>query len=470
MMMRSIRRWLLAARTRVLFLATGLPWRSRAVAAAVALLACLAIGLGVLRAASNHSRPRALAATPTSSPIPTPRVTPLAVSGGDPSSPANYPTPAATPLPTATLPAISGVGARLHLYPRAAAADLTLGGGQAAQLPTTHSVLFTPDPRYVAEDTLTDTGPGPPGPLSGLPTRPELAHRRPLAVIIDNFDPDARPQAGLNRASAVFETVAEGGITRFMAIYLEKDAPIVGPVRSARIYFDAWAAGLHAIYAHAGGNNDALAELPRLGTISNVDGLAMHAPNPFSWDIYWRSTDRVAPHNFYTSTAHLRAYADATAHADVNPVVPTIPHKEPAAWWVRPKGGWIHISFSTDSYSVQYRYDPRCNCYARSMNGQPHIDAFSLRQIAPTNVVVLSAGVVADPASDTPGSVNVQSRGFGRALYFRDGTVAQGFWHKGSAQDPLSLLDARGQPVAFDPGQTWFEVVPIGNTVTWSLQ
>jgi hypothetical protein len=289
-------------------------------------------------------------------------------------------------------------------------------------------------------------------------------------VIIDNFDPDARPQAGLNRASVVFETVAEGGITRFMAIYLEKDAPIVGPVRSARIYFDSWAAGMHAIYAHAGGNNDALAELPHLSNLTNVDGLANGAPNPFSWDLYWRSTDREAPHNFYTATDRLRAYADATAHADADPVVPSLLHKEPAAWWVRPKGGWIHISFSTDSYSVQYSYDPRCNCYLRSMNGQPHTDAFSLRQIAPANVVVLYAGVVPDKASNTPGSVNVQSRGFGRALYFRDGTVTDGFWHKGAAQDPLSLLDAHGQPVAFNPGQTWFEIVPIGNNVAWSLK
>jgi hypothetical protein len=80
-------------------------------------------------------------------------------------------------------------------------------------------------------------------------------------VVIDNYAPDARPQTGLNRASLVFETLAEGGITRLMAIYLERDAPIVGPVRSARIYFNSWADGLQAIYAHAGGNSDALYQL-----------------------------------------------------------------------------------------------------------------------------------------------------------------------------------------------------------------
>ena len=375
--------------------------------------------------------------------------------------------PTVTPIPTATVPNINSVGARIRLYPRSSAPDLTLGGGIAPQAPHAKSVLYTPDPRYVAEDTLTDTGPGPPGPLSGLPTRPELARRRPIAVIIDNFDPDARPQAGLNRASVVFEAVAEGGITRFMAIYLEKDAPIVGPVRSARIYFDAWASGLAAIYAHAGGNSDALLELPKLPSIANVDGLGGGAPNPFPWDLYWRSTDRLAPHNLYTATDHLRAYADATMHAATGLIPPSLPHKDPAAWLVRPSGGWIHIAFSTDSYSVQYHYDPHCNCYPRSMNGVAHADAFSLRQIAPSNVAVLFAGVVADPASDTPGSVNVQSRGLGRALYFRDGQVTAGSWRKDSTTAPLTFLDAQGQPLAFNPGQTWVSIVPIGNSVTW---
>ncbi len=180
-----------------------------------------------------------------------------------------HPTQPVDPPPKA--PQVSGVPARPHLYLRAPTTDLTAGTTFTANY--SQSALFTPDPSYVAQDTLTDTGPGLPGPLSGLPTRPALAARRPVAVVIDNYAPDARPQAGLNRASVVFETLAEGGITRFMAIYLEADAPIVGPVRSARIYFDSWADGLDVDYAHAGGNNDALAELPYMSSIINIDGL-----------------------------------------------------------------------------------------------------------------------------------------------------------------------------------------------------
>jgi hypothetical protein len=68
------------------------------------------------------------------------------------------------------------------------------------------------------------------GPLTGLSVSRDVAGRRAIAVILDNFSPDARPQAGLAQASMVYETLAEGGITRFLAVYLEQDAPMIGPV------------------------------------------------------------------------------------------------------------------------------------------------------------------------------------------------------------------------------------------------
>jgi len=360
--------------------------------------------------------------------------------------------------PTPVPPLVRGVPARPHLYPHAATTDLTLGSTSAFVVDHARSALFTPDPRYVAQDTLTDTGPGLPGPLSGLPTRPDLASRRPIAVVVENYAPDARPQAGLNRASLVFETLAEGGITRFLAVYLEKDAPIVGPVRSARIYFDSWAAGLGAIFAHAGGNNDALAELPYIPSIDNIDGLGALGT------AFWRASDRYAPHNFYTSTALIRAVA-GTGPA---PALPVLIHKAPASLAARPKGGWIDIPFSAPDYEVRYTFDPLCDCYPRFMGGVAHRDAYSQRQIAPANVVVLLAPVVPDPNSDTPGSISVGTIGTGQAYFFRDGRETQGTWRKDSQAAALQLLDAQGRPVAFNPGQTWIEVPSVGTAVSWS--
>jgi len=63
--------------------------------------------------------------------------------------------------------------------------------------------------------------------------------RRPLFVMIEN-SVDARPQSGLNSADVIYEAIAEGGITRFGAVYycgVAARDTIVGPVRSARTHF-----------------------------------------------------------------------------------------------------------------------------------------------------------------------------------------------------------------------------------------
>src|SRR6185312_8758095 len=66
------------------------------------------------------------------------------------------------------------------------------------------------------------------------PPGPSLPY--PLAVMVEN-SPDARPQVGLDKADIVYEALAEGGISRFLALYLTQDAEAIGPVRSTRHYF-----------------------------------------------------------------------------------------------------------------------------------------------------------------------------------------------------------------------------------------
>ena len=116
-----------------------------------------------------------------------------------------------------------------------------------------------------------------------------------LGVMIDNFS-DARPQYGLTEAMIVYEALAEGGITRFLAIFSEKQTvEMVGPVRSARPYYLDWLDEYGgAMYMHVGGSPEAL-EL--------IDKYEVFDINEFyrGW-YFWRSTNRTAPHNTYTST------------------------------------------------------------------------------------------------------------------------------------------------------------------------
>jgi len=91
-----------------------------------------------------------------------------------------------------------------------------------------------------------------PCPFTDLPvSHTVLATRRPILVQIGNSSPE-RPQFGLMQADLVFETIAEGGITRFSAIYLCQDASEIAGVRSGRLIDLQLVPMLNAIFVHVG--------------------------------------------------------------------------------------------------------------------------------------------------------------------------------------------------------------------------
>ena len=313
-----------------------------------------------------------------------------------------------------------------------------------------------------------------PGPLDGEVVPRSLALRRPLAVIVDNYAPDARPQSGLSQASVVIETLTEGGITRFMAIYLEKDASSVGPVRSSRVYFDRWAGAFHAILVHVGGNDDAEALLWHLPSVFQVDAGPWRPAYPF-----WLSGDRFPPYNVYTSTSIIRADAERL-HQDWDYAQAFFPHKRPAPLSRRGHAGSLSISFvdpllayipANPDYTVRYDFDRTTDTYLRTMGGAPHVDGATHQPLRAANVVVMLTGpAVADQhAGPTAESILIPTIGSGVAWYFLDGTVTAGRWEQRDQLAPLRFLDRHGRPIAFNPGQTWIEVLPKYSTAGWNF-
>jgi hypothetical protein len=282
------------------------------------------------------------------------------------------------------------------------------------------------------------------------------AYRRPIAVIIDNLYPDARPQSGLSHASLVFEAPVEGGVTRLMAMYEETDAHTVGPVRSARPYFVSWAAGFQAALVHAGGSPGALQRIRRTPQIVNID--ALRRPRGFN-----RTADRIAPHNLYAHLPRLRALFGLTAPGSVV----ELRHKLDAGISSRGAGLGIKIDFSLPSiasgpaYQVAYHYDPARNAYLRFVGGDAAIDQVTGQQLEPKNVAVLTTAVV-PIAGDPAGRLSVYAVGHGPALYLQDGRIIHGRWRKKAVGNPIQFWDNSGRPFAFNRGQTWIEVVPPG--------
>ena len=92
---------------------------------------------------------------------------------------------------------------------------------------------------------------------------------RPYAVMINN-NHAAWPQAGIQDAYIVYEMLVEGGFTRFLAVYKDKELDRIGTVRSSRHYFLDYALENDAIYVHFGWSPQAQSDIKSLNGLSNT--------------------------------------------------------------------------------------------------------------------------------------------------------------------------------------------------------
>lgn len=285
---------------------------------------------------------------------------------------------------------------------------------------------------------------------------------RPYIVMIDNH-PDAYPQTGMDHAAVVIEALAEYGITRFMAIYapgITPDAARIGPVRSTRLYFAQWAMGFHALYAHAGGSPEGLALVERTNELINLDAL-IPSGKPF----FVRSSDRVAPHNLYTSSAELDRAAAAFGATDFNDAeqgflfLAAEEQSQPAAsqslsyFFIYPQSpaGWI--------------YDPATNGYLRTRNGRAARDGATGEQLWTKNVVVMEVQEQ-KITGDNKGRIEQQVIGAGKARLFSGGVEREVEWRKPEPAAPLRFYLTGDEEVRFNPGPIWIAAIPSMNNLT----
>jgi hypothetical protein len=294
-------------------------------------------------------------------------------------------------------------------------------------------------------------------PLTGVMVDPADADKPIIAVVIENH-PDARPQSGLADAGVVYEANAEGGITRFEAFYLETKPKIAGPVRSLRTYFVDWGLEFNAPVAHAGGNADALDLVAPLH-MKDLNALS------FASSGFYRTTDRFAPHNLYTTDTRLdtlltRYHFDTPSDFTPSPRKPDTPNQASA----HPK---IHIDYSYAGYQVDYQYDPATNDYARSLAGKPHIDRNTGQQLHVKNVVVEYMPTSYGTTRIGEQTVIMKTVGQGKGAVFRDGEAIPCTWVKDSHTARTKLLDSAGAEIPLDAGNTWYSIVPVGKTVSY---
>ncbi len=292
-------------------------------------------------------------------------------------------------------------------------------------------------------------------PLTGVEVTDQATASKPVTAIIIENSPEARPQSGLKQAGIVYEAIAEGGITRFLALYQENRPELIGPVRSVRPYYVEWAGPYDAAVAHVGGSSRALSMIRSGAYGVDLDQF-------FNGNSYWRVRDKAAPHNVYTSFEKLDILATAKGKtvSAFTPFARTDGKKADS-----PNATSISIDISTGQFHVEYAYDTATNSYKRSQGGVAHADR-EQGQIAPTTVIAMK--VPMSIAMEDGYREQITTSGSGSATIFQNGIVTEATWSRGSdPKSALSFKDSSGKDIPLNRGQTWITALADNKGVSW---
>jgi len=321
------------------------------------------------------------------------------------------------------------------------------------------------------------------------------ASRRPIVAMIENM-PESRPQSGLNSADVIYEAVAEGGVSRFAAVFycgVAAQDTIIGPVRSARTHFINLASEYYyPLYTHVGGANCGSSDPKTCTTDKRVQ--ALEQINAYGWGgskgndlnqfsigfpTFWRDYERLGTtvateHTMYASTEKLWKYASATrgwtnksqgGKTEWSDKFVPLTFKDDA----KEKGSVNKISFgfweSYHQFDVAWSYDASKNIYLRENGGVSHKDRNNDSQLS-AKVVVVQFAKELGPL-DEHKHMLYEVIGSGKGLLFQDGTATAVTWSKKDREARTVWTDAKGKKVSFNRGKIVFEILPLDNTVTY---
>ena len=286
----------------------------------------------------------------------------------------------------------------------------------------------------------------------------EDSKSRPIAVMINN-NHVAWPHAGLQDAYITYEILAEGGITRLMAIFKDKDTAKIGSVRSARPYYLDYALENDAIYVHYGWSDQAKSDISSLG-VDNINGLTVS-------NVFWRDTSlkKATEHTVFTSMEKINEYAkekgyDRDTNKDLllNYSVDEIDlsKREDA---VKADTVFMKYSYYTSS---SYEYDSENKVYKRFMSDTPHVDAVTGDQYTYKNIIITP---IATHTYDSYGRLELDDVGSGDGYYITCGYAIPITWSKASRSSQTVYKNMDGEEIKVNDGNTFIQITPPSEDV-----
>ena len=292
----------------------------------------------------------------------------------------------------------------------------------------------------------------------------EDSNSRSYAIMINNHSVARANHAGLQDAYIVYEAIVEGGLTRMMAIFKDKDTARIGSVRSARHYFLDYALENDSIYVHFGWSPQAQNDIKTLG-IDNINGLY---DSPF-WRDY--SLGVALEHTAFTSISGLASYSSTKGYRTTSDKKLLLNYNVDEVNIEAKEGAMIanNVDIVYSGYvTTSYVYDSVNQVYLRFVNGEAHMTSDENKvatQVSAKNIIIANMN---NYSIDSYGRQNLDNIGEGTGYYITNGYAVLIKWIKNSRDSQTIYQYLDGTEIEVNDGNTYIQLHPINQAVTIS--
>lgn len=283
----------------------------------------------------------------------------------------------------------------------------------------------------------------------------EKSNSRNIAIMINNHN-KARPyHSGLDDAYIIYEMIAEGGLTRYMAIFKDKDTQTIGSIRSSRHYFLDYVLENDAIYVHFGWSPQAQEDIKNL-KIDNINGL--YYDNKY----FYRDTSLpvATEHTAYTSMEKINKAIQDLKYKNTTEESPLLKYSIDSLD-LASKENSQEVNELTIEYSKYvidtYKYDSENKVYKRYVNNEEHKDYITKNQYTFKNIIVYQ---VANKSIDSYGRQELDNIGSGKGYYISEGYAIPINWEKISRSSKTKYTLENGEELKVNDGNTFIQIQP----------
>ncbi|WP_064094418.1 DUF3048 domain-containing protein [Rossellomorea aquimaris] len=272
----------------------------------------------------------------------------------------------------------------------------------------------------------------------------EESTARSVAVMVNNH-PKARPQSGLSQADIVYEVLAEGNVTRFLAIFQSHKPEEVGPVRSARDYFIELAKGYDSLYIAHGYSPEAKEMLDN-GYVDSLNGME------YDGSLFQRASFRKAPHNSYISFENIYKGAKKN-NVDMKRSPNALNFNDSESGGENANSVMISY-YDNPLFNVVYDFNDKEGKYERYSNGEQTIDYSTKDPVLVENIFIVET---THRVVDDAGRRDIDLQSGGNAYLIQEGKLRKIQWKNVEGR---ILPYENNKLISLRKGSTWINVIP----------